>query len=118
MSGLLSVRRSIGTTCATCALIVVTVLLMTGHQRVKPALLGPVHAQPTQRIPVIPPPSSRTLDQFRSKIQHIVFLIKENRSFDNYFGTFPGAEGATSGVISTGERMTLNRTPDKMPRDL
>jgi len=24
-------------------------------------------------------------------IQHIVFIIKENRSFDTYFGTFPGA---------------------------
>ena len=29
-------------------------------------------------------------------IQHIVFIMKENRSFDNYFGTFPGANGATS----------------------
>src|SRR5271165_1369829 len=30
-------------------------------------------------------------------IKHIVFIIKENRSFDNYFGTYPGANGATSG---------------------
>ena len=36
------------------------------------------------------------------KIQHIVYLVKENRSFDSYFGTFPGANGATTGVISTG----------------
>jgi len=27
-------------------------------------------------------------------IQHVVFLIKENHCFDNYFGTFPGANGA------------------------
>lgn len=27
-------------------------------------------------------------------IQHIVILVKENHGFDNYFGTFPGAEGA------------------------
>src|SRR4051812_11374697 len=28
-----------------------------------------------------------------SKIKHIVILVQENHSFDNYFGTFPGAEG-------------------------
>lgn len=27
-------------------------------------------------------------------IKHIVFFIKENRTFDNYFGTYPGADGA------------------------
>jgi phospholipase C len=27
------------------------------------------------------------------KIQHIVIIMQENRSFDNYFGTFPGADG-------------------------
>ena len=34
-------------------------------------------------------------------IQHIVFIIKENRSFDHYFGQFPGVDGATSATIST-----------------
>lgn len=28
-------------------------------------------------------------------IQHVVLIIKENHTFDNYFGTFPGANGAT-----------------------
>jgi phospholipase C len=50
-------------------------------------------------------------------IQHIVFIIKENRSFDNYFGTFPGANGATSGTISTGQVIPLGRTPDVTPND-
>lgn len=27
-------------------------------------------------------------------IQHVVILFKENHAFDNYFGTFPGANGA------------------------
>ncbi|HVR11849.1 MAG TPA: alkaline phosphatase family protein [Thermoanaerobaculia bacterium] len=27
------------------------------------------------------------------KIQHIVIIMQENRSFDSYFGTFPGADG-------------------------
>jgi phospholipase C len=56
--------------------------------------------------------------EFRSSIEHIVFIIKENRTFDQYFGTFPGADGATSGVISTGKRMALRHAPDRMPRDI
>jgi phospholipase C len=46
------------------------------------------------------------------QIEHIVFIIKENHSFDNYFGTFPGANGATSGTISTGQVIPLGHTPD------
>ena len=30
-------------------------------------------------------------------IKHVVFIVKENRSFDNYFGKYPGADGATVG---------------------
>ena len=28
-----------------------------------------------------------------SKIKHVIVVMQENRSFDNYFGTFPGADG-------------------------
>ena len=36
------------------------------------------------------------------KIRHIVIIMQENRSFDTYFGTFPGADGIpmTNGVPS------------------
>jgi len=51
------------------------------------------------------------------KIQHIVFIVKENRTFDNYFGTFPGAEGASSGTISTGEVIPLRNVP-RIPYDI
>jgi phospholipase C len=47
-----------------------------------------------------------------SAIQHIVFIVKENRTFDNYFGGFPSADGATSGVTSTGKVVALSPTPD------
>jgi phospholipase C len=33
-----------------------------------------------------------------SKIQHLIFIIQENHSFDNYFGTYPGAIGLPSGI--------------------
>src|SRR5258708_5608949 len=26
-------------------------------------------------------------------IEHVIVLVKENHTFDNYFGSFPGAEG-------------------------
>jgi len=28
-----------------------------------------------------------------SKIQHVIWIMQENHSFDNYFGTYPGADG-------------------------
>ena len=31
-------------------------------------------------------------------IEHIIVVVKENHTFDNYFGTFPGAEGTTDGA--------------------
>jgi phospholipase C len=41
---------------------------------------------------VLPPASIKAIP-----IQHFVILIQENRTFDNLFATFPGADGATSG---------------------
>jgi phospholipase C len=32
------------------------------------------------------------------KIQHVVVIMQENRSFDQYFGTYPGANGIPAGV--------------------
>jgi phospholipase C len=33
-----------------------------------------------------------------SKIQHLIFIVQENHSFDNYFGTYPGVNGLPMGV--------------------
>jgi phospholipase C len=35
-------------------------------------------------------------------IQHVVVVIQENRSFDDLFATFPGADGATQGLMKSG----------------
>ncbi len=43
-------------------------------------------------------PEPTTPVQPTGKIDHIIFLIQENHSFDNYFGTFPGAAGFPTGV--------------------
>ncbi len=41
------------------------------------------------------------------KIQHVIVIIQENRSFDNLFHGFPGATYATTGKNSTGDTVTL-----------
>src|SRR3954468_3067557 len=40
----------------------------------------------TQRKPVKAPAGIH-------KIQHVIVVMQENRSFDHYFGTYPGADG-------------------------
>ena len=32
------------------------------------------------------------------KIAHVVVIMQENRSFDTYFGTYPGAAGIPAGT--------------------
>jgi phospholipase C len=46
-------------------------------------------------------------------IRHVVFIIKENRSFDHMFGTMPGVNGAMQGRLSSGVTIPLSHAPDK-----
>ena len=48
-------------------------------------------------------------------IKHIVFFVKENRTFDNYFGTYPGANGATTAMNSAGQAVPLHHETDQVP---
>ena len=38
-------------------------------------------------------PNPTTQESGIHKIQHIIIIMQENRSFDSYFGTYPGADG-------------------------
>ena len=40
-----------------------------------------------------PGPELTKLEQAQLHLKHLVFIVQENRSFDHYFGTFPGANG-------------------------
>src|SRR2546426_11652307 len=40
------------------------------------------------------------------KVDRVVIIFKENHTFDNYFGTFPGANG-----------LSMSRSPNPPPRD-
>ena len=44
-------------------------------------------------------PAVTTPAQAPGHIDHILFLIQENHSFDNYFGTYPGANGLPAGWL-------------------
>ncbi len=51
-------------------------------------------------------------------IKHVIVIVKENHTFDNYFGSFPGAEGTTTAALSDGGTVTVPHAPDKTSRDL
>jgi phospholipase C len=48
---------------------------------------------PDARPPGMGPKDGERLAAARAAIQHVVIINQENRSFDHYFGTFPGADG-------------------------
>jgi phospholipase C len=63
--------------------------------------------------PLVP---AKTTPQIAAQyIKHIIFFIKENRTFDNYFGTYPGADGATSAMDSLGTIVPLLHESDQVP---
>jgi len=51
-------------------------------------------------------------------IKHIVFIVKENRTFDNYFARYPGADGTTTGKTSDGRTVKLSVASDVLTPDL
>jgi phospholipase C len=51
-------------------------------------------------------------------IDHVVILVRENHSFDNLFGTFPGAAGTTKATLDTGKLVKLLHTPDHTLLDI
>jgi phospholipase C len=62
----------------------------------------------------------------QTPIKHVVFVVKENRTFNNFFATYPGAVGATSGGTirctdsgcRDGPTVRLKKARDVQPHDL
>ena len=52
----------------------------------------------------LPPPAKRNT---ASPIQHVVFIIQENRSFNNLFMGYPGAKTQRYGYDTTGAKIVL-----------
>jgi phospholipase C len=49
-------------------------------------------------VALAPGPALATPAEGIHNIQHVVMVMQENRTFDNYFGTYPGANGIPRGV--------------------
>ncbi|MEA2145302.1 MAG: hypothetical protein QOG59_889, partial [Solirubrobacteraceae bacterium] len=52
------------------------------------------------------------------KIRHVVIIMQENRSFDSYFGTYPGADGIPPGVCVPDPMTGTCVAPFHNPADL
>ncbi len=51
-------------------------------------------------------------------VDKIVVIVKENHTFDNYFGSFPGADGTTTCALKDGTQFSCPHAPNATPRDL
>jgi phospholipase C len=56
--------------------------------------------------------------QSGNPIKHVIFIVKENRSFDNYFGKYPGADGATTAKLYNGTTVPLTKAHNVVSHDL
>ena len=65
--------------------ITVTALPSPSSQPTPPVIVTPPSVPPANP----PGPSAEGIH----KIQHIIIIMQENRAFDEYFGTYPGADG-------------------------
>ena len=69
-------------------------------------------ALPAQRSGTL---ALRPADGGGSPIRRVIIVIQENRSFDNFFATFPGADGATSGLAAVTPSPGGSATPGPTP---
>jgi phospholipase C len=66
------------------------------------------HLTPVQssHVPFVPP-SAFVKRKLTGPVQHIVIIVQENRTFDNLFHDYPGADTASSGMTSDGKVVHL-----------
>ena len=73
----------------------------------------------TQSSPLRPLPAASTAARPSSrKIAHVVIIFQENRSTDDLFNGFPGADTVRSGLTSQGRRIALRPVRMTAPYDL
>ena len=65
-----------------------------------------------------PPPQNASTAPTTHPIKHVVIIDRENHSFDNFFGTFPGANGSSTARVSNGKMVKLLHTPDHTLLDI
>lgn len=85
--------RTLGTIIVAAGLLGTSALTPPAHARAAPSHATPPHAAPA---PLMRDAVSPTLAALRKKVKYVFVIYQENRSFDSYFGTYPGANGLFS----------------------
>jgi phospholipase C len=79
----------------------------------------PVQTTPTSTMTTPPPPADAAPPgDVTYPIKHVIVVVKENHTFDNYFGSFPGAEGTTTYKTHDGMTHPVPRALDKVDHDM
>jgi len=94
---------------------------VTGAGGVAATALG--RASAAQAAPSATSTSAACDDPHLRQVEHIVILVQENRSFDHYFGTFPGVRGfddrsAPRGAAAFQQPYTPPSTPTGYPNPM
>jgi phospholipase C len=93
---------------SSCALSFIGVAMAAG------CAFSPQSSLPYTALPYMR--SDLALDALRAtgagKIKHIVYIVQENRSFNNIFMSYPGAFTRTYGYDSSGQKITLQPYPE------
>ncbi len=78
-------------------------------------------------IPATQQGSSRHATSSSSPIQHVVIIVQENRTFNDFFATYPGGDGTTVGKVAANPNCSppikagtipLAEVPLNVPKDL
>jgi phospholipase C len=75
-------------------------------------------ARPKAEASTDAPPPSDASHLATTPIKHVIFFVKENRTYDVYFGRFDGGNGTTTGKIHTGATVTLQPLVDESTPDI
>lgn len=89
--------------------------LVLGAWLVGAPYLGPAGSGDAR--PSVSAPAPLCVAGANCPIKHIVFIMKENHSFDNLFAYFPGADN-TNAAMEGRKSVRLGRIPDHIPLDI
>jgi phospholipase C len=82
------------------AAAVLVAVVIGGRSSVEPGLVVASVGKAPVRVPLV-------IRGAETPIRHVVFIVKENRSYDNLFGLFPHGDGTSTGRTADGRIVKL-----------
>jgi phospholipase C len=121
-------RRGFAALCVVLAIFLVWFLWPSGGGSTVAGGQGPGRTgTPTSSSSGSGSPSPGTIIPGQNPIEHVIFLVKENRTYDHYFGLYPAGEGTntahtmkrdSSGMWADGPDRKLQVAPYIQPHDI